>query len=201
MFAPFFPGLGSPPKTLPSATQPGIRPGYSGDMPVSLLRRRDFVTGIAIAALAARTPKLFAGEKVDKRAFGVRRIWRPAASGISFPAIAAASMPEILVIGDSSRGIPMRGHADLGNSLARAGYLEFRRYRLHCEEDRIHAQELFIRAGIEPLLIGDSGDFLFSFETLASREKAWREIIPQPESMALRAQLLELAIYEVPKQS
>lgn len=163
-------------------------------MPVALVRRRDFVTGMgAIAVLAANTPKLFA----DERVFGVRRLRRRDSSGIAFPAIAAASMPEILVIGDSVPGVPMRGHADIEKSIARVGYLELRRYRFDREEDRSLALAFFLRVGMEPLLIGEAGNFLFGFDTLATREKAWREIIAEPQWDELRAQLEDLAIYKV----
>ena len=166
-------------------------------MPVRLVRRRDFVTGMgASALLAANTGKLLA----DERVFVVRRLWgdvlRQASSVTAFPAIAAASMPELLVIGDFARGVPMRGRADLGESLARAGYVELRRYRFDREEDRLRAREAFVRASIQPLLVGEAGDFLFGFETLARREKAWREIIAEPQWAALRAKLEDLAIYK-----
>jgi hypothetical protein len=82
--------------------------------------------------------------------------------------------------------------------LARAGYLELRRYRFDREEDRLQAREVFVRAGIRPLLTGEAGEFLFGFETLASREKAWREIIAEPQWAGLRAQLEDLAIYKTP---
>ena len=92
----------------------------------------------------------------------------------------------------------MRGHADLEERLARAGYVELRRYRFDREEDRLLAPEVFVRAGIRPLLTGEAGDFLFGFETLATREKAWREISGEPEWAGLRAQLEDLAIYKMP---
>ena len=81
----------------------------------------------------------------------------------------------------------------------RAGYVELRRYRFDREEDRVRAPEVFVRAGIPPLLTGETGDFLFKFETLASREKAWREIIGHAQWLASRAQFEDLAIYKVPK--
>ncbi len=162
-------------------------------MAARLVRRRDFVSGLGVlAGWAASTSKLFA----DERVFGVRRLSGHASSGIAFAAIAAASMPEILVIGDSISGVPMRSHADLQESLAWARYVEFRRYRFDHEEDRLRAREVFLQAGMPPLLTGESGDFLFGFETLASREKAWREIIAEPQWAGLNAQLEDLAIYK-----
>jgi hypothetical protein len=162
---------------------------------VHLVRRRDFLTGIgAIAVLAGDTPKLLAGE----REFGVRRVCGRTFSGRTFPAIAAASMPENFVIGSPALGIPMRGPIGLEESLSRAGYIELRRYRFNCEEDRIRGLQAFMRAGIQPLLVGEAGDFLFGFATLASREKAWRELT-SPQWLQLRAQLVDVAIYKVPK--
>jgi len=162
-----------------------------------LVRRRDFVIGMgAISGLAASTSKLSA----DERVFGVRRsrgdVRLNATCDLAFPAIAAASMPEVLVIGDGAPGVRMRGRADLGESLAGAGYVELRRYRFDRDEDRVRAREVFVRAGIQPLLTGESGDFLFGFKTLGSREKAWREIIVEPQWVGLRAQLQDVAIYK-----
>lgn len=90
----------------------------------------------------------------------------------------------------------MRGYADLGESLARTGYVELRRYRFDRDEDRLRAREVFARAGFQLLLVGEAGDFLFRFETLAMREKAWREIITEPQWQGLRAKLEDLAIYK-----
>jgi hypothetical protein len=164
-------------------------------MPEHLVRRRDFVTGLgAIAVLAADSSKLFA----DERVFGVRRVCGPVLSGGMFPAIAAASMPESLAIGTPALGIPMRGPVGLEESLARAGYVELRRYRFYREEDRIHAREAFINGGVQPLLTGKE-DFLFGFETLADREKTWRELNSAWQRLELRAQLEDLAIYKAPK--
>jgi hypothetical protein len=93
----------------------------------------------------------------------------------------------------------MRGTIGLEESVARAGYVELRRYRFHCEEHRVRARETFISNGIQPLLTGEAGDFLFGFETLASREKAWRELNSTRRWLRLGAQLEDLAIYRVPK--
>jgi hypothetical protein len=165
-------------------------------MPTQLVRRRDFVTGLgAIAVFAGDTPTLFA----DERVFGVRRVGRrSSSSGRAFPAIAAASMPENLEIGSPELGIPMRGPIGLEESLVQAGYVELRRYRFHGAEDSIRVCETFIHGGLQPLLRGEAGDFLFGFETLASREKAWRELNSAPQWLQLRAQLVDVAIYKVP---
>jgi hypothetical protein len=149
----------------------------------------------AVAVMAADTPKLFGGE----REFGVLRVGGSTFSGRTFPAIAAASMPEHLVIGHRELGIPMRGSINLEESLARASYVEFRRYRFRSAEDSLRARETFIDGGLKPLLRGKAGDFLFGFETLASREKAWRELNSLPQWFELRAHLEDLAIYKVPK--
>ena len=42
-------------------------------------------------------------------------------------------------------------------------------------------------------------DFLLGFESLSAREKAWRELSSDPKWIASRAELTELAIYEVPQ--
>jgi len=160
-------------------------------MPVHL-RRRDFVAAIgAIAVTAADTSKLFG----EGRGFGVRRV-SGRTSGKMFPAIAAASMPENLVIGNPGPGILMFGPIDLEEGLARAGYVELRRYRFECEADRVRAYETFVHRGIQPLLVGETGEFLFGFETLANREKAWRELNSAPHWLQQRARLEDLAIYK-----
>lgn len=159
------------------------------------LGRRDFLARLgAIAVIGASTAKVIAEERV----FGIRRLHRNPASGvafsgIAFPAIAASSLPEILVLGHAASGESMRGGGDLEEKLARSGYVELRRYRFESEKELDHARGAFAKGGIQPLLTGENGTFVFGFETLSSREKAWREL----SGLGFRASLEDLAIYRV----
>ena len=189
-------------------------------MLVNSLHRRAFLICLGCAGVALRVPELAA----DNRFFGVRRVCGYSGSGIALPAVAAASMPETLVIGHSASGVPMRGKADFQETLARSGYAELRKYRLDRKANRgasapqcrlrtdslapplfadslgesfARITEILTRYGIRPLLTGSHGIFLFGFETLASREKAWRELSAEPEWLGIRTQLEDLAIYKV----
>jgi hypothetical protein len=152
------------------------------------INRRAFCTALGLTAGAIVPRELQAGARV----FGVCRLRRYAGSGLSLPAVAAACMPESLVIEHAGCGSPMRGNADALERIARAGYVEFRRYR---QEFSLHTQETLMRCGNRPILQGENGAFLFAFDTLASREKAWRELSSRPEWLRLEVKLEELAIY------
>jgi hypothetical protein len=170
---------------------------YSETMLVHSLHRRAFLIGLGCAGVTVSVLELSA----DNRFFGVRRVCGYSGSGIALPAVAAASMPETLVIGHSASGVPMRGKADFQETLARIGYAEYRKYRLDRKESFAGMAETFTRYGIRPLLTGFHGTFLFGFETLASREKAWRELSAEPEWLGIRTQLEELAIYKVSRNA
>ena len=170
---------------------------YSETMLVRRLHRRAFLIGLGCAGVAVNAR----GLSEDDRFFGVRRVCGYSGSGIALPAVAAASMPETLVISHSASGVPMCGKADFQETLARTGYAEYRKYRLDRKECFARMAETFTRYGIRPLLTGSRGTFLFGFETLASREKAWRELSAEPEWLGIGTQLEELAIYKVPENT
>ena len=151
------------------------------------LNRRAFLSGLGCAGLTAGLPKLSAAERL----FGVCRVREYSGSGIALPAIASACMPETLVITPADGDLVMHGSADLEETLSH-GYVEFRKYSLDRPE---RMYKTLLRHGIRPLLTGAEGAFLFSFATLASREKAWRELSAASDWMDLRPQLTDLAIF------
>jgi hypothetical protein len=50
------------------------------------------------------------------------------------------------------------------------------------------------RHGIKPVL-EENGRFLFPFDSLAARERAWRRVSADPEWVRLHAHVSELAVY------
>jgi hypothetical protein len=151
------------------------------------LHRRDFLMGLGCAGLAVGLPKLSAVE----RSFRVRRVREYSGAGIALPAIASPWMPEVLVI-EKHNG----GAANFPEILSKAGYVEFRRYAFPQAERLAQLEKAFSNCGIRPLLTCPDGVFVFSFTTLAEREKAWREWCAAPECTGLGAQLAELSIYK-----
>jgi hypothetical protein len=153
------------------------------------INRRTFLNGLGVTGFALRE------WSADAQVFSVRRLRRYTGSGLSLPAVAAACMPESLVIEPSGNGAPMRGNVSALERLARAGYVELRRYR---QDGAVGLQETLLSHGIPPLLTGENGAFLFAFDTLANREKSWRELSSQREWLELEGKLEELAIYQMP---
>ncbi len=148
----------------------------------SSLNRRAFLAGLGWAGAAGgMSPR--AG---DDPIFGVRRVPGFDGSGLGLPAIAAAVLPETLMIGRAGNGIPMRAGKDFLSDLAKAGCVEFRRYGFATA----HVEEILVGNGIRPLATAEGGVFLFGFESLAHRETVWREFAVQREWL-----LQELAIY------
>ena len=162
-------------------------------MPIRWLNRRAFLRGLGCTFALA---KLSAAD----RSFSVRRVREYSGSGIALPAIAAACMPETLVIAQDADGEPipmlMYGRAGFMKSLDRSGFVELRRYDVDREDALARMENIFSRHGIRPLLRGTPGTFLFGFSTLASREKVWRELNAKPEWLKMGARLGDLAIYE-----
>lgn len=89
-------------------------------------------------------------------------------------AIAAERMPHRVVL----RGV------------ARAAFFEVRDYGASARR----VAGVVHRRGIRPVLLGN-GRVLFAFETLAARERAWREVNADPEWIGLGVGLKELAIF------
>lgn len=92
----------------------------------------------------------------------------------------------------------MQGNADGLTRLAQAGYVEFRSYRVHFPAGVQRLEVTLQRHGIRPILTGEKGAFLFAFDTLATREKAWRELNSRREWLELGSKLEDLAIYKNP---
>jgi hypothetical protein len=88
-------------------------------------------------------------------------------------AIAAESMPHQLIV----------------RSVEKAPFFELRDY------GEAKVAQVLKRHGIR-IALEEDGRFLFSFESLASRERAWREISADAEWIALRPQVSEISIYK-----
>lgn len=146
------------------------------------LNRRAFLTGLGCIGVTASLP-------ANDRLLGVRRVSEYSGSGIALPAVAAARMPETLVI--------EHGKEEFLERLGRSRYVEFRRYAFERPETFVEIQRALTRFGIYPLVAGPDGIFLFGFATLAHREKIWRELCAEPEWRKLGPQLGELSIYKV----
>jgi hypothetical protein len=54
---------------------------------------------------------------------------------------------------------------------------------------------VLLRRGMRPVL-QENGRFLFAFETLAARERMWREIGADPEWTSLRVDLHEVTVFQ-----
>jgi hypothetical protein len=89
-------------------------------------------------------------------------------------AIAAERMPQRVVV----KGVES------------AAFFELRDYGA----DAALVAPVLWRLGIRPVL-RENGRFLFAFETLSARERAWREIATDPEWTGLSAVLREITVF------
>ncbi len=147
------------------------------------LNRRAFLTGVGCVGATAGLADLSAND----RFLGVRRVPEYSGPGIALRAVAAARMPEVLVI--------ERGEREFLERLGRSRYVELRRYVSDCQEPLIEIARTLTSLGIHSLLSGADGIFLFGFATLADREKIWRELGAEAEWSKLGARVGELSIY------
>lgn len=89
-------------------------------------------------------------------------------------AIAAERMPQRVVV----------------SGVAGAAFFEVRDYGAA----GARVASVLCRRGIRPVC-QENGRFLFAFETLAARERMWREIGAEPEWMGLGLDLREITVY------
>lgn len=95
-------------------------------------------------------------------------------SHLILEAIAAERMPQRMVV----------------SGVARSPFFELRDYMVATPR-MVH---LLNRHKIRPVL-EENGRFLFSFQTLAARERAWRSVSADPEWTELQTNLSEISIY------
>lgn len=81
-------------------------------------------------------------------------------------------------------------HRILLSGVARSPFFELRDYGVATPR----MVEILNRHEIRPVL-EESGRFLFPFQTLAARERAWRYVSADPEWIALQTNVSEISIY------
>jgi hypothetical protein len=105
------------------------------------------------------------------------------------PAIAILSVPREQLVLEAIAAERMP-HQLLVSGVAPSDFFELRNYG--GSEERLIA--VLNRHGIWAAL-EENGRFLFPFESLAARERAWREVSADAEWIALAPRLSEIAIY------